>query len=143
MLSHRGVLVACVLVLSLLGGANAEADKRCPVGWHWSDCGSACPPTCEDLEPSCEKKCVKGCFCHPTRPITIARFDACGTKEMCNGRICTTVECKRDEKTGVTKIIHTGRQTNEDERSYKCGVMSKHGKCECICMKEAHKRDEL
>ena len=143
MLSRRGVLLACILTLSLLSGANAEADKRCPVGWHWSDCGSACPPTCEDLEPSCEKKCVKGCFCHPTRPITIAKFDACGTKEMCNGRICTTVECKRDDKTGVNKIIHTGRKTNEDERSYKCGVMSKHGKCECICMKEKHKRDEL
>ena len=136
-------LTVLALVGCLLHAANAKADERCPVGWHWSDCGSACPPTCDDLEPKCEQKCTPGCFCHPTRPITMAKFDACGTKEMCNGRICTTVACHFDEKTQVNKITHTGRETNEDERSYKCGVMSKTGKCECICMKEEHVADEL
>lgn len=29
----------------------------------YNECGSACPPTCDNPEPNCIKSCEKGCFC--------------------------------------------------------------------------------
>ena len=32
-------------------------------GQVYTECGSACPPTCADLDPTCTHQCVPGCQC--------------------------------------------------------------------------------
>ncbi|XP_076243225.1 chymotrypsin inhibitor-like [Calliopsis andreniformis] len=41
---------------------SAQAAK-CPPGEVWSDCGSACQPSCLKPKPLCTLQCVSGCFC--------------------------------------------------------------------------------
>ena len=37
-------------------------DNDCPVGMVFNECGSACPPSCDDQSPICIKQCVRGKF---------------------------------------------------------------------------------
>ncbi|GFU22903.1 zonadhesin [Nephila pilipes] len=46
--------------------APREPPPKCPKDAIYIECGSPCPPTCEDLEPEpCEEKCVQACYCKP------------------------------------------------------------------------------
>ena len=35
-------------------------DNDCLEGMVFKECGSACPPSCEDQSPICTKQCVRG-----------------------------------------------------------------------------------
>lgn len=52
-------LYAAVAILKYTG----EDCGVCPAPKVYDDCGSACPPTCTDPNPSCGGGCVKDCFC--------------------------------------------------------------------------------
>ena len=51
--------------LLLLITRNAIVDTQCSGGKVYTDCGSACPTTCETYgrELSCPAVCVSGCYC--------------------------------------------------------------------------------
>ncbi|KAG5852102.1 hypothetical protein ANANG_G00058860 [Anguilla anguilla] len=46
---------------------NTFCPLKCPVGSHYSHCGSACPTSCQNPGSvnSCDKPCVEGCVCDP------------------------------------------------------------------------------
>ena len=37
--------------------------QQCPAGQVYKECGSACPPTCDQTPRGCTLQCVAGCFC--------------------------------------------------------------------------------
>ena len=43
--------------------ACVEKRQPCQSGLEWSECGSACPPTCEDPLQVCNERCVPKCKC--------------------------------------------------------------------------------
>ncbi|KAJ3630914.1 hypothetical protein MTP99_012080 [Tenebrio molitor] len=43
--------------------AESACQDYCLPFQKYDECGSACPPTCEDPNPTCEAACVAGCFC--------------------------------------------------------------------------------
>ncbi|GIY92465.1 uncharacterized protein CEXT_780771 [Caerostris extrusa] len=46
------------------GQENLSA--QCPKNAIFIQCGSPCPPTCDDLQPEpCEEKCTTACYCKP------------------------------------------------------------------------------
>lgn len=49
--------------------APVPAERQCPGGQLYSDCASACPPSCSAVddggEGSCGEECVSGCECPP------------------------------------------------------------------------------
>ncbi|KAK2575929.1 hypothetical protein KPH14_007292 [Odynerus spinipes] len=54
------VIAAAVLFV------DCKSPRRCSRNEQWTDCGTACPPTCEDPNPSiCTEQCVIGCQCKP------------------------------------------------------------------------------
>ncbi|XP_015794061.1 P17/29C-like protein DDB_G0287399 [Tetranychus urticae] len=43
---------------------SSDGNPWCPNSKVYTDCGSACPPTCANPNPGpCAAVCVKGCFC--------------------------------------------------------------------------------
>ena len=38
---------------------------QCPTGMVYHECGSYCPPTCDDIDAvkTCQGGCIAGCFC--------------------------------------------------------------------------------
>ncbi|XP_048883722.1 IgGFc-binding protein-like [Brienomyrus brachyistius] len=44
---------------------NTFCPLKCPVGSHYTPCGTACPPTCQVLDSAntCYQPCVEGCVC--------------------------------------------------------------------------------
>jgi hypothetical protein len=42
---------------------SASETPTCTNGMVWNECGSACPPTCENKTPICTKQCVAKCEC--------------------------------------------------------------------------------
>jgi len=46
--------------------AAAGATPACGQNEQYTECGTACPPTCKNLSPGiCTQQCVVGCFCKP------------------------------------------------------------------------------
>ena len=41
----------------------SSSPPSCPPHMAWNHCGSACPPTCTDPNPTCTKQCVPRCEC--------------------------------------------------------------------------------
>ena len=74
-------------------------DYKCPPGWEYSQCGSACEPTCESYLSvesqfrACPAVCVEGCFC---KEGLIGYRDRCVDSRECyslvNGMLANTVE---------------------------------------------------
>ncbi|CAI7993835.1 Mucin-19 [Geodia barretti] len=66
--------LVCVPGCQCLSGLVLDNDRcvppkdceppQCPIrGQVYMECGSACPPTCDDLNPICPLVCVPGCQC--------------------------------------------------------------------------------
>lgn len=46
--------------------AAAGATPACGKNEEYKECGTACPPTCKNLDPGlCTQQCVSACFCKP------------------------------------------------------------------------------
>ncbi|XP_035220009.1 zonadhesin-like [Stegodyphus dumicola] len=43
----------------------AYCPKECKENEEYTECGSACPPTCSNQTTTCSQQCIKGCFCKP------------------------------------------------------------------------------
>ena len=58
----------------------------CPGDLVWSDCGSACPQTCDNYDEmtTCIDMCVEGCFC-PTDTVLRNGLDSteCVATDTC------------------------------------------------------------
>ena len=56
-------------------------EKECRIpGQVYMECGTACPPTCVDPNPSCTSQCVRHCQC-PSG--TVLHRDSCVLPEHC------------------------------------------------------------
>ncbi|XP_076298597.1 serine protease inhibitor swm-1-like [Lasioglossum baleicum] len=43
----------------------AKNNQTCPSNENWNECGTACPPTCDNPKPTvCTTQCVQGCQCN-------------------------------------------------------------------------------
>lgn len=74
------------------GGCNArwyignqditeECKSRCSTDEAYNQCGTACPPKCDDLNPICSLQCVAGCFCKS--PMIRGPTGKCISKGQC------------------------------------------------------------
>ncbi|XP_044138459.1 cysteine-rich venom protein 6-like [Bufo gargarizans] len=65
----------------LLALVTAQSKPDCTDGKVYTDCGSACPPTCKKPDTACIKICVQGCFC-PEGTVLNDRGE-CVEKDKC------------------------------------------------------------
>ncbi|XP_066275734.1 serine protease inhibitor swm-1-like [Branchiostoma lanceolatum] len=57
--------------------------KQCAANSHWSDCGSACPQTCEANQLfGCGAVCVPSCVCDDG---FVSHYGACISPDQCPG----------------------------------------------------------
>ncbi|EAT48610.1 AAEL000369-PA [Aedes aegypti] len=56
-----------ILVLAVVGVIYAASCPPCGPNEVYSECGTACPETCDNLGENipCVLMCVPGCFCQP------------------------------------------------------------------------------
>ena len=54
--------------------------QQCPAGQVYKECGSACPPTCDQTPLLCTAQCVAGCFC---REGTVLHHEKCIPPSQC------------------------------------------------------------
>ena len=50
--THKSIFIFCLAL-------------QCPTGMVYQQCGSFCPPTCDDINATatCQGGCAEGCFC--------------------------------------------------------------------------------
>ena len=67
----------------------SHADM-CSGGKVWSDCGTACPTTCDNYNTTvvCTLQCVRGCFC-PQGKVDLN--GVCVNSSMCSGQYLYTI----------------------------------------------------
>ncbi|XP_066462566.1 balbiani ring protein 3-like [Eleutherodactylus coqui] len=61
-------------------------EPECPENQHWTDCGTACPITCENVDNPpeiCEHRCALGCFCEPPYVFLSENSKTCVLPEEC------------------------------------------------------------
>ncbi|XP_077116285.1 chymotrypsin inhibitor-like [Ranitomeya variabilis] len=76
------VLLASLTLLVMVIAAQS-ADTGCKAGEEYNECGSGCPPTCDNLGrvDACAAVCKSGCFC---KAGTLRNNKGeCVTKENC------------------------------------------------------------
>ncbi|KAH6896022.1 hypothetical protein B0T10DRAFT_558185 [Thelonectria olida] len=56
---------ASIVTLFIAGALAlpATTPTKCTGGKVWTDCGSPCPPTCQNPNPVCIQMCVEACQC--------------------------------------------------------------------------------
>ncbi|XP_011866032.1 PREDICTED: chymotrypsin inhibitor-like [Vollenhovia emeryi] len=57
---------ASLVLLVMIGVfcSTTIAQRRCPRNQEWTNCGSACQPTCNSPQPqACTMQCIIGCQC--------------------------------------------------------------------------------
>ncbi|CAH1367223.1 unnamed protein product [Tenebrio molitor] len=60
MKASASVLIALIFVIA------TSLAQKCGQNEHFVQCGSHCPPTCENKVPeACIFSCKAGCFCNP------------------------------------------------------------------------------
>ena len=63
-------------------------ESACSIpGQVYNPCGSACPPNCTDLNPTCTKQCVAGCQC-PAGTVLDVTSNSCVTIDECPDSAC-------------------------------------------------------
>ncbi|CAL1266711.1 unnamed protein product [Larinioides sclopetarius] len=53
----------------------------CTEDEEYQECGSACPSTCENIDPICPRICRRGCFCK--KGLVKRRDGKCVKPEKC------------------------------------------------------------
>lgn len=83
----------------VLNRFRQQIDRRCGRNEEYSDCGSACPETCDrfkypmSTEPTyCIAMCVEGCFCKPGF-YRSSRGRCVAAEECCDGLNEVFTEC--------------------------------------------------
>ncbi|KAJ8282006.1 hypothetical protein COCON_G00045250 [Conger conger] len=110
---------------------NTFCPLKCPVGSHYSHCGTACPTSCQNpgSVSSCDRPCVEGCVCdsglvlsgdkcvpfsqcgctdkdHNYQPVGNSWFPAADCSERCvcsssNNITCEPWQCSPAQECGV------------------------------------------
>jgi hypothetical protein len=79
------VLLLMIVVIMIINHNVSNAlEMRCSDGFVYDNCGTHCPPTCNNPNPICIDLCEEGCFCPKDRPILLVN-GTCGTHNDCNG----------------------------------------------------------
>ncbi|XP_076637005.1 chymotrypsin inhibitor-like [Colletes latitarsis] len=53
-------------ILTIFSVSAQSTRFGCPKHEIWNDCGTSCPPTCENPRPEiCNMMCREGCECRP------------------------------------------------------------------------------
>ncbi|XP_073426616.1 von Willebrand factor-like [Dendrobates tinctorius] len=106
-------------------GECVMVEKCCSGNTEYQQCGSACPPTCDNRSPVCTKVCTPGCFCKK------------GTIRNVKG------ECVKVEKccSGNTEYQQCGSACPPTckNRSPICAAVCKSG---CFCKKGTIRNDK-
>ncbi|XP_031849986.1 chymotrypsin inhibitor-like [Nomia melanderi] len=74
---------AILLLLAIFAMFSiASAGRTCPPNEVWTDCGTACPPTCAQPDPRpCTLQCVQGCQCR--NGLLRNKWGKCVPKSAC------------------------------------------------------------
>uniref|UniRef100_S4RTY7 MUC5A protein n=1 Tax=Petromyzon marinus TaxID=7757 RepID=S4RTY7_PETMA len=130
--------------------------QDCPGNLEYQECGSTCPPTCANMDPSkCQEPCVAGCVCPSGTVLSAINEETCIAPEECrcnyNGITydasdkitidCNSCTCEAGSWTCTTRLcpkacsLESGAHFNTfDSRSY-----TFHGVCSYyLAVKQAH-----
>ncbi|GIY11692.1 zonadhesin [Caerostris darwini] len=70
---------------------------KCPENAIFIQCGSPCPPTCENRQPEpCEEKCTSACYCKPG--YLKSKENKCVKPENCTASVLPPANCRDDEE---------------------------------------------
>ncbi|XP_066276574.1 cysteine-rich motor neuron 1 protein-like [Branchiostoma lanceolatum] len=89
-LTMRDCETTCA-VIDLKLANSVVKGQNCPAHSRWSQCGSACRPSCENPSPTCTRQCVPGCTCETGR---VWEGDGCVLLSD-----CPAGSCQHDGKT--------------------------------------------
>ncbi|XP_075921448.1 uncharacterized protein LOC116939926 isoform X2 [Petromyzon marinus] len=114
--------------------------QDCPGNLEYQECGSTCPPTCANMDPSkCQEPCVAGCVCPSGTVLSAINEETCIAPEECrcnyNGITydasdkitidCNSCTCEAGSWTCTTRLcpkacsLESGAHFNTfDSRSY-------------------------
>jgi len=100
-------------------------DKECKGKGDrvWTDCGTACPPTCAEPYPECIDVCVADCQCPEGTVLIDELKDECVTVEE-----CPATPCKGDR---VWTDCGTSCQPTCDEPNPECVDVCVEDACQC------------
>ncbi|XP_056399430.1 cysteine-rich venom protein 1-like [Hyla sarda] len=118
LLSSLSVLFMLVHVQEAYVGYGG---KPCPPGKEYDSCGSACPPTCDNMVPICMAMCKPGCFCKG-KTVDNGRGKCVKRQDCCKGNMIYS-ECGND----CGRVCPTNKPTTIDCTSCFPGCFCKTG----------------